>query len=127
MKHARASLEVGASADEVWRLISEFDHWPAWGPTVLAVDSSAGAVGPGVTGRVKTIAGVWLPFTIGQVEPGRSWNWRVAGVPMTGHNIADLDNGRTMVEFTVPILLAPYVLVLRSGLRRLKRLAETQP
>ena len=80
-----------------------------------------------MTGRVRTIGGLWLAFTIGDVEPGRSWNWRVAGVPMTGHNLTDLGNGKTMVEFTVPMLLAPYVLVLRSGLRRLKGLAETHP
>ena len=127
MRHTRTSVEISAPAEEVWRLVAEFDYWPQWGPTVLAVESDAEAVGIGVTGRVKTISRLWLPFTIGDVEPGRSWNWKVAGVPMTGHNITDLGNGRTVVEFTVPMLLGPYVLVLRSGLRRLKRLAEAQP
>ncbi|MDJ0663111.1 MAG: SRPBCC family protein [Acidimicrobiia bacterium] len=127
MKHARASLEISATADEVWRLISEFDYWPQWGPTVLAVASNAAAVGHGVTGRVKTIGGLWLPFTIVEVEPGRSWSWKVAGVPMTGHSVTDLGDGKIMVEFTVPMLLAPYVLVLRRGLSNLKRMAEAGP
>ena len=124
MKHARASLEISAASDDVWRLISEFKHWPTWGPTVLAVESEAVAVGPGVRGRVKTIVGLWLPFTIVDVAPSRSWNWKVLGVPMTGHNVFDLGDGKTMVELTVPIVLAPYVLALRRGLRNLKRLAE---
>ncbi|MDJ0955066.1 MAG: SRPBCC family protein [Acidimicrobiia bacterium] len=124
MRHARASLEIEARAGEVWRLISEFEYWPTWGPTVVAIESAAKAVGPGVTGRVKTIGGLWLPFRIIDVEPDHSWNWRVLGIPMTGHTVADLGDGRTKVEFTVPIVLAPYVLVLRRGLRRLKLLAE---
>ena len=48
------------------------------------------------------------------------------GVPMTGHRIADLGDARSMAEFTVPIVLAPYVLVLRRGLRRLKLVAESK-
>ena len=45
---------------------------------------------------------------------------------MTGHRIANRGDGRSMAEFTVPIVLAPYVLVLRRGLRRLKLVAEAQ-
>lgn len=127
MRHVRTSLEINASPDDVWRFLSIFEYWPTWGPTVVNVESEATAVGPGVTGRVKTVAGFWLPFEITKVEPGRSWNWTVAGIPMTGHSIADLGDGRSDVEFTVPIVLAPYVIVLRSGLKRLKRLAERRP
>jgi len=127
VRHARASIEVGAAVDEVWRLISEFEQWPAWGPTVLAVESDATAVGPGVTGRVKTAAGFWLPFEITEVEPGRSWNWKVAGIPATGHRVESLGDGSGRVEFTAPIVIYPYVVVLRRGLRRLKELAENGP
>lgn len=127
MKHARASLEIAAPVDDIWQLISAFEHWPTWGPTVRSVESDGVAVGPGVTGRVKTIGGFWFPFEIEDVDPGCSWNWRVLGIPMTGHKIADLGNGRTRVEFTVPVLFAPYVLVLRQGLKRLKVLAEGTP
>lgn len=101
-----------------------FEYWPRWGPTVVAVESSAMAVDPGVTGWVKPILGPWLPFEITDVAPGRSWHWKVAGITATGHFLSELEDGRTQVEFTVPLVLAPYVLVLRSGLNRLKRLAE---
>ena len=101
-----------------------FEYWPRWGPTVADVESDAVAVGPGVTGRVKPILGPWLPFEITDVAPGRSWHWKVAGIPATGHFLSELEDGRAQVEFTVPLVLAPYVLVLRSGLKRLKGLAE---
>ena len=126
MKHRSASIEIDAPAAAVWRLVAEFDNWPKWGPTVKAVDSAADAVGVGVTGRVKTVAGPWLPFAITEVEPGRSWHWKVLGVAATGHIVLDLGDGKTRVEFTVPSIFAPYILVLRMGLKRLKNLAEEQ-
>ncbi len=124
LKHVRSEIVIEAPADAVWSLLTEFASWPEWGPTVSRVDSQASSVAPGVTGRVKTVGGLWLPFAITEVEPGRSWTWKVAGVPATGHRVAQLANGRTRVRFTVPVAFAPYVVVLRAGLRRLKRLAE---
>lgn len=126
MRHVRASLEVNAAADEVWRLLTEFDQWPKWGPTVVDVESEATTVAPGVTGRVKTIAGPWLPFEITEVDHGRSWTWKVTGMHATGHAIAAVGDARTLVEFSVPIAVAPYTVVLRAGLKRLKKLAELE-
>ena len=124
MRHIRASIEVNAAADGVWRLLTEFDQWPKWGPTVVDVESEAAMVEPGVTGRVKTIAGPWLPFEITEVDDGCSWTWKVAGLHATGHSVAALGDARTLVEFSVPVAVAPYAVVLRAGLKRLKRLAE---
>lgn len=123
-KQMSASIEIDAPPADVWKLVSGFEHWPKWGPTVRKVESEAAGVGPGVTGRVKTIAGPWLPFEITDVVPGRSWHWKVSGIPATGHYLSELEDGKTLVEFTVPFAVAPYVLVLRMGLKRLKALAE---
>ena len=124
MRHIRTSIEIDVATGAVWKLISHFNHWPSWGPTVVDVESDADAVAVGVTGRVKTIAGPWLPFEITEVDQGRSWTWKVAGIPATGHRVSAQGEARTLVEFTAPIAVAPYALVLRAGLRRLKRLAE---
>ena len=125
MKHIRTSIEVNAPADEVWRLIAEFDQWPQWGPTVVDVESEAMTVAAGVTGRVKTIAGLWIPFAITDVDHGRSWTWKVAGIPATGHYVMALGEAKTLVEFTVPIVAAPYALVLWAALKRLERIADS--
>lgn len=124
MKHIGARIEIAAPAASVWRLIAEFEHWPAWGPTVRAVESSAATVAPGVKGRVRTPLGLWLPFEVTTVEHERCWEWKVAGVPATGHELRVVDPRRTEVRFTAPWAFGFYAPVLRSGLRRLRALAE---
>ena len=119
-----AAVEISAPSDVVWQLLAEFRHWPKWGPTVRAIDSDAARVAPGVRGRVQTPAGIWLPFVITAVEPGRSWDWRVAGIGATGHVVTSQGEAECRVEFTVSRWFFPYVFVLRAGLRRLKELAE---
>jgi hypothetical protein len=93
---------------------------------VRSVDADGPEVRTGVTGRVQTPIGLWLPFEITDVAPGRSWDWRVAGVGATGHRLVVTGPNACRVEFTVPAWGAPYTLVLRSGLRRLKSLAESE-
>jgi len=46
---------------------------------------------------------------------------------MTGHRVKNAGDGSSSVEFIAPIVLWPYVVVLRRGLRRLKELAENGP
>jgi len=124
MRSVRVSVEIARPLDQVWPLVAEFRWWPSWGPTVRAVSSEADAVAPGVRGKVQTPLGFWVPFEIAGVEPGRSWDWTVAGIGATGHHLTEVGATSTRVDFTVPGWFAPYVLVLRTGLRRLKRLAE---
>lgn len=123
-KLIRVEVEIAARPEVVWRLLSEFDSWPKWGPTVRAVDSGDDRVAPGVRGRVQTPFRIWLPFVITAVEPGRYWHWRVAGANATGHAVVPIGEESCRVEFGVPRLFSPYAAVLRVGLRRLKALAE---
>lgn len=125
MRRAHASVEVAAPAERVWNLIASFRHWPDWGPTVRAVRADAARVAPGVTGRVQTPLRIWLPFEITAVEDGRSWHWEVAGRPSTGHVVKQLGPQRCRVEFSVSGWLAPYLVVIRVALHRIRRLAES--
>lgn len=122
-----ASAEVDAPAADVWSLLARFDQWPAWGPSITAVEADADEVAPGVTGRVRTVVGVWLPFEITEVVPGRSWDWRVAGIPATGHRVDPIDALRSRVTFTTPWPTAPYVAVLTAAARRVRSLATRTP
>ena len=67
MAPLRSSLDIASPPDVVWDLISSFEHWPSWGVTITAVEPSAGRVRTGSTGRVKTVAGLWVPFEITDV------------------------------------------------------------
>jgi len=121
---SEVEIEIEAPANRVWSLLTEFPHWPEWGPTVRAVESDVGAVAPGVTGRVQTVIGPWLRFEIEGFEPGHYWDWSVGGIRATGHRVTPLSGDRTRVVFSVPRLFLPYRWVLARGLRRLKEIAE---
>lgn len=124
MKQVRTGIDIDAAVTEVWPLLAEFRHWPEWGPSIRAVESAAEQVAPGVTGRVQTLIGVWVPFEITSAIPERSWDWKVAGLKATGHSLADIGRSVCRVEFTVAWPLMPYLVVMRRGLHRLKALAE---
>lgn len=121
------AVEVAAPAHEVWPLIARFDRWASWGPSITAVEADAVEVAPGVTGRLRTVMGPWLPFEITEVEAGRSWDWRVAGVPATDHRVDPVGDGRSRVTFTAPWPAAPYLAVVAIALRRIRRLATRTP
>lgn len=124
MRDLQRSIVINAPAARVWDLISRFELWPTWGPTVRAVESRQTHVSPGASGRVRTPLGVWLPFRITDVDPGRSWTWEVAGVRATGHELTAIDGTRTRVTFTTPLAAAPYTVIIDRGLQRLKSIAE---
>lgn len=126
VRHLRVSREVAAPASTAWALLAELGRWPAWGPSVRAVQSDAPRVAPGVEGRVETPIGLRVPFRITQVVEGERWSWRVAGVPATGHAVTPLGDDRCRVELSVPIAGFPYTLVLWIALRRIAALAEQE-
>jgi hypothetical protein len=118
-----AALEIPAPAAVAWRLLTDTEAWPRWGPSVLAVDAPARFICPGVRGRVRTRLGLWLPFEITDWQAGCRWAWRVAGLPATGHVVAAVGPARCRVTFTIPTWAPFYVPVCRVALRRLGGLA----
>lgn len=116
---------VPAAPAAAWRLFTDLDTWPRWGPTVTAAERTDGQgarrLSAGARGRVRTPAGVWLPFVVTAFDPGHRWAWRVAGVPATGHRVEPHPGG-TRVVFEVPVLAAPYALVCRVALARIAEL-----
>ncbi|WP_180271735.1 SRPBCC family protein [Halorubrum persicum] len=100
-------------------------RWPDWGPAIDAVESDDRYVTRGTTGRVR-VGGAWLPFRVTACN-GRRWDWRVAGIPATGHRVdsyaGDADRSRVVVE--VPAVAAWYVPVCRRALDRFAALVES--
>lgn len=125
-------LDVEASPDVVWDLLVRLSAWPRWGPTVreARLDDGAPVLHPGATGRVRTVAGPWVPFRVEEWrvdDEARCWSWRVAGIPATGHGVTRLAARRCRVEMSAPWWAAGYAPVLWLGLRRLRALAEAPP
>lgn len=124
-----ATLAVGRDVDVApavaARALRDTTTWPDWGPAIDAVESDDRYVSRGTTGRIS-VGGAWVPFRVTACN-GRRWDWRVAGIPATGHRVdsyaGDPDRSRVVVE--VPAVAAWYVPVCRRALERFARLVES--
>lgn len=123
MKNLRISGEIAAPVAEVWELLVDTRRWPDWGPSVREVETRPRRIHAGSVGRVQTVLGPWLPFEVTSFEEGRSWDWKVAGVAATGHEVVPLGGDRCRVTFTVPWTVALYALVVAKAVRRLRAIA----
>lgn len=116
--------EVDVAWPHAWAAFARYEHWTRWGPSVTAVEPATGEVRAGDEGRVRTPVGGWLPFRIDEVDPGRRWSWRVAGLPVTAHRVEPVGPARSVLVFEVPWWAAPYAVVCRVALGRLAEVAE---
>ncbi|WP_276271637.1 SRPBCC family protein [Haloarcula litorea] len=116
------SRVVDAPADAVWDVLRDTERWPDWGPSVRSVESPTRYVERGTTGRVRTAAGVWVPFEITACE-NRRWTWDVAGLTATGHVVRETDAG-TVVGFEIPLAASGYAPVCALACRDVATLVE---
>lgn len=129
MVRPRLGIDVAAPAALAWHELVELDCWPHWGPSVRSarLDDGTGRLRAGATGSVQTALGVRLPFRIDEWSgdaPHRSWSWRVAGVPATGHSVITTGPAQCRVEMSVPWWAPAYLVVVALALRRIRRRAE---
>jgi hypothetical protein len=121
-----ASVEILAPASAAWKLLTDTTRWTEWGPSISRVESAEQYIGPGSTGRVQTIIGVWLPFRVTEVVAGQRWGWEVAGIPATGHRVESLGPDRCRVSFEVPLLAVPYLAVCKLAAQRIRNILEQE-
>lgn len=112
------------SSDVIWWLMTDTRLWPLWGPSVRAVDCSDAVINSASTGRILTALGLWISFAVGDFVPGIYWDWRVAGVPATGHRVKPLGPGRCRLSFDMPAWAVAYLPVCYLALMRIQRLAK---
>jgi uncharacterized protein YndB with AHSA1/START domain len=71
---SRAEIEIAASQETVWNVVTNFQEWPRWNPEVKSM-SFDGSVAPGAEFRWKAGPGT-IVSTLEQVEPPRYIRWR---------------------------------------------------
>jgi len=120
------SVEILAPASAAWELLTDTSRWTQWGASVSRVESAEQYIGPGSSGRVQTVVGVWLPFRITEFAAGQRWGWEVAGIPATGHRVEPLGPDRCRVTFEVPLLATPYLAVCRLAAGRIRSILEEE-
>ncbi len=121
-------IEVGsiirASSTGVWNLLVDTSRWAEWGPSIREVECSERILTALSSGRIKTVLGFSLPFTVTHFEQGEAWSWRVFGIPATTHSVESLGNNRCCLRFGVPIPAFPYLLICLIAIRRIAELIE---
>jgi hypothetical protein len=119
-------VEIQAPAYAAWKLLTDTARWSEWGPSVSRVESAEQYIGPGSTGRVQTVIGMWLPFRITAFVAGHRWGWEVADIPATGHRVDSLGPGRCRVVFEVPLMATPYLAVCRLAAQSIRSILEQE-
>ncbi|WP_448384328.1 SRPBCC family protein [Desulfosoma sp.] len=125
-RRIRIGLRAHCASEAVWAVLSDTRLWPKWGPSIthVAIDGTDVVVHRGMRGRVRTVVGWTLPFAIDDVEPGRSWNWRVAGVIATGHEVIPDGTQGAWIVFTMPVWALCYAPVCLWAARKITLLVH---
>ncbi len=123
-RNIKVSRSFSSPCSDIWQLITDTHTWPQWGPSVIAVECTDRFISQGTEGRVRTAAGIWLPFLITEYDEGHFWSWKVAGIPATGHRVETQEDGLCQVTFEVPLLAAPYTFICNIALDRIARILE---
>ena len=80
MKTFQSSISIGASADTVWRILTDASKYTSWNNTVNKVE---GRIAPGekVTVHAKLNPGRAFPVKVTEFVPGRKMVW-TGGMPL---------------------------------------------
>jgi uncharacterized protein YndB with AHSA1/START domain len=71
---AQHEIEIAATPESVWAVLTKIEDWPTWNPDVKSV-SMQGEVAPGTRFRWKAGPGT-IRSIVDRVEPQRSISWR---------------------------------------------------
>ena len=76
MKELRTQIEIGASADRVWDVLTDFSAFPDWNPFVQSARGEP-RVGEQLTVTIKPPKGMGMTFKpkVLKAEPGRELRW----------------------------------------------------
>ncbi len=121
--YLKVSRRISAPSGEVWRILTDTQLWPYWGPSVRKAECTERYVKAGSTGRVQLFSATWVKFVVTDFEEGRYWSWRVLGIRATGHWVEPLSDTYCRAGFEIPMLAAPYAVVCWVALKRISKLA----
>jgi len=113
---------VDAPVEAVWKVLTDTEQWPEWGPSISAVESTDRHIERGTTGRVRVLDAVWLPFEITSCTEYR-WTWDVARIDATGHFVREAPGG-AIVGFELPPLATGYAPVCARACAKIGTIAS---
>jgi len=108
------TVDIRATPQRVWAVLTDVESWPDWTPSVRSVERlDAGPLAVGSRARIrqpKLLPAVWR---ITNIEKGRSFTWatRSPGLSVTAHHGVEAapDGSRATLSIRFDGLLAPLV------------------
>ena len=98
-------IEIAASPERVWEVLSDVEYWPEWTQSVtLARRVDDGPIRPGSRTRLKQPRLPETEWVVTDLEPGRSFTWvsTGSGVRTTAsHDIEALPGGGSRVRLRI--------------------------
>src|SRR5918992_323651 len=80
MRDFRISVDIKASPDRVWEVLSDSERWHEWTPSVTSVELLDKSIAVGSRAIIRQPELPPAKFTITALEPGRSFTW-ASGIP----------------------------------------------
>ena len=116
----RVEARSDATPERVWELYARPGRWSEWAPHVRSPRGlGEPEVEPGARGSVRLGGALPIPATIGGVEPGREWTWRVGPVELR-HTVTAADPGTLIgLELSAPRPLEPAIRITYAPVARL--------
>lgn len=115
------SIDIAASPERVWAVLSDVERWPDWTPSMRSVKRlDTGPLAMGSKVRVhqpKLRPGNWV---VTRLEPGRGFDWVTCslGLTVTGRHWIDPIAAGSRVTLSIQFvgMLAPLITWLTRGL-----------
>jgi hypothetical protein len=77
VKYIETRIETGATPEEVWEVLMDFESYPSWNPMVVSIKGEARLGGRLLT-TIAMKSGKRMRFTpmVVEYEPGRRFGWQ---------------------------------------------------
>ena len=80
MKSFHTSIQINASAEKVWNILTDISGWPQWNTTIDKIEGSIN-LGGKVTVHAKASPGRAFPLVVSEFVPNQSMVW-TGGMPL---------------------------------------------
>jgi uncharacterized membrane protein len=76
MRHFSITVDIQAPAERVWAVMSDFERWPEWTPTVTSIRRLGnGPIGPGSRLMIRQPKLPPAMWKLTEIEEGRRFVW----------------------------------------------------
>ena len=108
------SIDIAASPERVWAVLSDLERWPDWTPSMRSLKRlDSGPLAVGSTVRVHQPKLRPANFVVTRLEPGRGFDWvtRSIGLTVTGRHWIEPISAGSRVTLSIHFVgtLAPLI------------------